>query len=223
MNTKHKFGFSLIELLVVIAIMSILIGITIRSVRMVSSKMASVDTVRTMVGTALTTSRTLAMAQQTHIGIHFSVSVDGTHLLSFIRDDNTYVEDTNIRRYRVIVGNRNMVKETSIPSNIGLLDMQVGGNKIDKDTDTNDPFKLLDTNTFSMVFSPAGKLVLRFMWIVDADNNLELLGPEVSRNCLYIYDKTTFEKVDVNNRYTGYLQYLPPVLINYYTGKVINK
>jgi hypothetical protein len=56
------------------------------------------------------------------------------------------------------------------------------------------------------------------------DDYAELgLGEEPSRRSFIIYDKSEFDKVDINRRWSDYLKYLEVIYINPYTGTMINR
>ena len=104
----------------------------------------------------------------------------------------------------------------------------------------DDDFEKDDMNTFSVIFSPSGKLVIHRVQVLRRNNadrifNDSLVNPmfeddfdngtfpfqqELSRDRFVIYDGTQFEKLNLQQRF-DYLIRLEPIYINPYTGTMI--
>jgi len=90
---------------------------------------------------------------------------------------------------------------------------------------------VLDTTAFSIVFSPAGKLVLHDVRTIfngqlsamfqDDSGNTFPYWQELSRNSFIIYDRSLFDKLGPDKRF-DYLTTLEVVHINPYTGTIIS-
>jgi prepilin-type N-terminal cleavage/methylation domain-containing protein len=245
-----KKGFSIIELLVVMAVIAILVGLAIPAINAMQKSFASTGA-EGMIGTALSTARTLAISRGQYAGVRFQKAGDPNNALKanqymiFI----IYDEDmsTLSDEFRAIEG----YKPIKLPENMGIIDM----NKITKDSDIISDPCVIDATAFSIIFSPAGKLVIHDVQTRNKDgepngytdsndmvfNTLEKitlttdpagqfvqddypnlgLDKEQSRNQFVIYDCEKFGKLGANKRYTNYLKNLKFIYINAYTGEII--
>jgi len=161
-KSKH-FGFSLVELLVVLGIIAALAAIAIPSIKAMQKSFDSTGA-ESMISTALSAARTIAISQQRYAGVRFQKAyvADGNEIpnadqyMIFIinNEDNTTLGD----RFIAVEG----YKPIKLPANSGVMDLKVGkaGVDITADSMINNNDALTDTTTFSIIFSPAGKLVV---------------------------------------------------------------
>jgi len=245
MRQKRKAdAFTLVELLVVVAIIGIMLGLTMPSFNsMMQSQRAA--SAKTLIRTALTQAQIYASSQQKYAGLRFQSDADGRPYIILIENthDNTYAPIPNVRPVALPEG------IGLISASIDLL--APASRDLYLDTSENDPICLLGATTFTIIFSPTGQLVIKTPVVhprndLDQTMNIEAvvdaggarfycdgwykgIAPIKGYYCLsedstfglYIYEKEPMLAVDPDARYTEYVSRLKPVLINTYTGKLI--
>jgi prepilin-type N-terminal cleavage/methylation domain-containing protein len=157
MNRKRKnSGFSLSELMVVVAIMSILAGIAVPVIKTMLDSFELSSGIKSILNAAFSSARAMAMANQKYVGVRFQQDQQGNHYMIFIEHD---YEATNLASgFRAIKGR----KPIKLPNSVGIMDLKTGlSGNFSTYQKPDSMFKLVDAMTFSVVFSPAGKLVSR--------------------------------------------------------------
>ncbi len=139
------------------------------------------------------------------------------------------------------------IEPIKLPDTVGVMDLMLREDEeIDSDNEIDSGYKLIDTTMFTILFSPSGKLVIHNLWVRNRDGepgdnseddifntatNVEngtakfLQDSDVipSRNKFVIYDRSIFEKLDENKRWSDYLEHLDVIYINPYMGTMIDK
>ena len=169
---KRKAGFSLSELLVAVAVIMVLAGIAVPTVKLLVGAFESPKSIKNLVGAALANARAMAIRDSSYVGVRFQRAYDPQNPANPLKWPQYMVfitQDEAIGAYgfRAIKGRRPI----KLPASMGVMDMTIvnrvyvsQGNidmpdeSIDIDTEINDDDELADTTTFSIVFSPAGKL-----------------------------------------------------------------
>lgn len=180
MKTKSRqFGLTLPEMTVVVAIMALLAALGLPAIRALLNSFQNQSGAHNMISAALAGARALAAKEQHYAGIRFQQDSTGNQYMIFIVHDN---EKTGLSPgFRAIEG----VKPIKLPETILVMDLRVRANRGTNWTDAADtrdepltvahldgtnPLNIgpngenvyvTDTSTFSIVFSPAGKLVVR--------------------------------------------------------------
>jgi hypothetical protein len=188
MRTKStQSGLTLTEMMVVIATMALLIGIGLPAVRTLLKSFESRSGAKSMISAALASARAIAAKEQHYAGIRFQQDLAGNQYMVFIVHD---FEKTGLSAgFRVVED----LKPIKLPEAISLMDLMVRTNhgvlgtdaadtldellKVQYLDDTN-PLNLgpdgknryiTDTSSFSIVFSPAGKLIVREVRVRNRD------------------------------------------------------
>jgi prepilin-type N-terminal cleavage/methylation domain-containing protein len=262
-----KKGFSIIELLVVITIIASLVALAIPAINAMQKSFNSTGT-EGMISAALSTARTIAISHGQYAGVRFQKAYDPVGALKAEQYMTFIVYDSNeltnwVCGFVAVEG----YKPIKLPENIGVIDKVIWrardsndecNSRTDEDplayTDLDDsgtnldPDKnnrnITDTSTFSIVFSPAGKLVIQKVrcgnkGINDdvfnaiavplvgmfAEDNHELygIGVEMSRREFYIYNRSEFEKLTTGAQRMDYLNgpKTERCFVNAYTGELI--
>jgi hypothetical protein len=209
-----------------------------------------------MIGAALSTARTLAIKNGHYAGVRFQKAGDPNNALKADQYMIFIIFDSNKKTnwvcgFLAVEG----YKPIKLPENINVIDKirrrertsQVCGDPFHEDplaeTDLGDDIavNIADTSTFSILFSPAGKLVIHEVRCGNKSTNDEMfndpptgmfleddhdslgIGVENSRREFYIYDKEKFEKMTTSSQRMAYLNGLKPVYVNPYTGELIKK
>ena len=247
LRTKH--GLTLTEMVVVVSIIAVFTVLGLPAIRAFIRSVESEGGAKAMISAALSSGRAIAARQQHYAGVRFQNRYQednkGCQYMIFI------VQDPQLRAYgfRAVEG----YEPIKLPDSVGVMDLKLGSTDpdqiVDGDSKINDDWEVADTTTFSIVFSPSGKLVTHDVRTINRDgkatattskddifnvksnveNGIGMFvqdddpNKEPSRNSFIIYDKTVFEKLNPNSRYNDYLKDLEVIYINPYTGTMIEK
>jgi len=161
--TRRRAGLTLTEMAVVVAIAALMVGLTIPAINMLLNSFESESGAKSLLNSALASARAIAAKEQRYAGIRFQKRYDPSNPLSapqyiifIIHDYN----DTGLANgFRAVDG----VQPIKLPDSIGVMDLlynsSLGDGIADNDTEFINTNILRDTTTFSIVFSPSGKLV----------------------------------------------------------------
>ncbi|MBN1391831.1 MAG: hypothetical protein JW947_03400 [Sedimentisphaerales bacterium] len=237
-NRRRRCGLSLMEQVVVVAAIALLVAVSLPAVRSFIKSIEAQGGSKAMLNAALASARATAAQQQRYAGIRFQYAyykgdpcnspLKAPQYMIFIVQD---FDATNLANgFRAVEG----VEPIKLPDNVGVMEVVNG------DGDIDIPTKLINKTTFSIIFSPSGKLIIhdvRTKGITSKDdvfntnsnvqNGIGMFvqdsANEASRNSFRIYDRDIFGKVNVDDRVTGYLQDVDVVYINPYTGTIIDR
>jgi hypothetical protein len=174
----RRAGLSLIEETVVVAIVAVLLFLAVPAAKYLFNNMETPAGVRAMIGSALNSAKAIAAKEQRYAGIRFQ------HACYKDAQGNIQPEQSPLKmpQYMIFIeyqppkqtGSNDQdtftavegVEPIKLPENIGVMDLLLtpkeGDMKaITDDTGISTDDQLLDTTTFSIVFSPSGKLVVR--------------------------------------------------------------
>jgi hypothetical protein len=159
-----------------------MVGLTIPVANMLLNSFESESGARSIINSALASARAIAVKEQRYAGIRFQKRydpqnpnpIDASQYIIFI------IQDPNIMAFgfKAVDG----IQPIKLPDSIGVMDLTIvptrniqnpidssGQFVIDRNDRINDSFELLDTTTFSIVFSPAGKLVIHGIRVRNRD------------------------------------------------------
>ena len=243
MNKKPRHsGLTLTETIVVISIVAVFTVLGLPAIRAFVRSIESEGGTKAMISASLSSARAMAAQKQRYAGVRFQNKYQpdgkGCQYMIFI------VQDPKIMAYgfRAVEG----IAPMKLPDSVGVMEV------VGCDSDIDDATKLANKTTFSVIFSPSGKLVIHDVQtrnrngqtnnsskddIFNTQSNVQNgigmfyqddypsdgFDKESSRNSFRIYDKTVFDKVNPLTRYTDYLRTLDVIYINPYTGTIINK
>jgi prepilin-type N-terminal cleavage/methylation domain-containing protein len=170
-------GFTLPEMLISVSIMAIVAAIALPTFYALRETYTSNGT-DTMIGAALASAKAMAAKEQKYAGIRFQCAPDpekagqpGDQYIIFIIQDNSL---PTVNGFRACRG----VDPIRLPVNQGVMDMYVRDNysattplekTITSDTDISDSTRLWDTTTFSIIFSPSGRIVTHDVQVWNRD------------------------------------------------------
>jgi len=257
MNLRaKKHGISLTEMVIVVAGVALLAYLTVPSVSSLIRSFDSPASARTLISGALASARAIAAREHRYAGIRFQKAFDSDNPLEaaqymiFIVHD---VERTGLASgFRAVEG----LEPIRLPDSVGVTDLRqgsLGDALIEFDVDfvtrpPDWPTTVMDATTFSILFSPSGKLVRHtvraqsanindavfneFVTVRDGDAMFledqwspDQPNDELSRASFIIYDSRRFEQAYRQGRaYSGCLEELVPemIYINSYTGTMIS-
>ncbi len=180
---KHKLrtksGLTLTEMVVVIATISLLVALGLPAVRVFLKSFESRGGGKSMISAALSSARAIAAKEQHYAGIRFQQDLAGNQYMVFIVHD---FERTGLNPgFRAVES----LKPIKLPESVGVMDLMVRINHGTHWTDAEDLLEqplsvnylddanprnfgpdqknrfITDTSSFSIVFSPSGKLIMR--------------------------------------------------------------
>lgn len=182
MKTKaRQSGISLTEMTVVVAAVALLANLSMPAIRTFFDSLASRDSARAMISASLSASRAIAAREQRYAGIRFQKAwhpqgpLYSPQYMIFIVHDP---EATNISSSILANGFRAVegIKPIKLPEGIGVMDLRLGTDadkNIMSDADILDNWQIVDTTTFSIIFSPSGKMVIHDVRVRNRDGRTE--------------------------------------------------
>lgn len=162
-------GLTLTEMTVVVAIVAMLVVFGLPAVRALLSSFETQAGTKAMISAALATARAIAAKEHHYAGIRFQNRYQednkGCQYMIFVIHDT---DRTNLAdRFRAVKG----INPIKLPDNVGVMDLKLGSTAQDIDSydEIDDDWELTDTTTFSVVFSPSGKLVIHDVQVRNRD------------------------------------------------------
>ena len=171
MRTRSKqSGLTLPEMAVVIATIALLVGFGLPAIRALLNSFETQSGAKTLISTALASARAIAAKEQHYAGVRFQKDSAGIQYMVFIVHD--FGKTGLAPGFRAVEG----VKPIKLPEKVGVVDMiynpgllTQGDGVVDNDIEMDDVNVLTDTMTFSIIFSPAGKLVIHNVRVRNRD------------------------------------------------------
>ena len=232
-----KSGFTLIELMVVVTIVAMLMVFGMPAVRTMVNSFHCDGNTRAMINSAFACARSIAVREQSYAGIRFQKAYNPSNpnnplewpqYMVFVIYDPCLpnVVQGNLG-CRAVEG----MEPIKLPEGVGVTDLMLGASnpdaRVGSNGDLNDDSEVLDVTTFTMLFSPAGKLIIHELWVVNRDqdtnpttseddifnteNNVkggtgifiqdgQITGiqREMSRNSFVIFDSNILKRTDVD-------------------------
>jgi Tfp pilus assembly protein FimT len=221
MKTRSKqSGLTLPEIAVVIATIALLAGFALPAVRALLNSFKTQSGAKTMISAALASARAIAATEQRYAGVRFQRDLSGSQYMVFV------VQDPKIMAYgfKAVEG----VKPVKLPDSVVVMDLTIVTDRnelnpvnpqqeirIDdpsllltnaqRDSLINDPNELSDTTTFSIIFSPSGKLAIHGVRVRNRDGFVDSMN-----NTDVSYDDVFNKKQQVDRRYNGFDRYDNP-------------
>ncbi len=194
MKTRYRqSGRTLAEMTVVIAAIVLLGSFGLPAIRTFLDSFESGAGARPVISAALASARAIAAREQKYAGIRFQKAYNPADPLNPLKADQYMVfivQDPSIGAYffRAVEG----LKPMKLPDNLGVMDLAIVSSRnvqnpvnpsgqlllddpdptftpADRDGWLNEPRELTDTTTFSIIFSPSGKLVIHGIRIRNRD------------------------------------------------------
>jgi len=188
MKAKYgQSGLTLTEMAVVIATIALLAVFGLPAVHMLLESFESGSGAKSMISAALSSARAIAAREQRYAGIRFQQDLAGNQYMVFIVHD---FNKTGLNPgFRVVEG----LRPIKLPENLRVMDLVVrinhGTHWTDAEDPRDEPLKvdylddtsplnlgpdqrnkyITDTSSFSIVFSPSGKLVMRDVRVRNRD------------------------------------------------------
>lgn len=240
-------GLTLMEMTVVIAVVALLAVFGLPAIRALVNSFESEGGAKAMISASLASARAIAAKEQRYAGVRFqnAYNPDDPDSLKSSQYMIFIVYDDEISKGFGQAGNLGCrvaegIQPIKLPNSVGVMEVVNGDSEIYDS-------EVTDKTTFSILFSPSGKLVIHDFWVKGRNDDDDVfnskanisnkrigmfledsyqsegLEKELSRNSFIIYDKTEFNKVDRTRRYDDYLRHLEVIYINPYTGTMIER
>lgn len=247
---SRQCGLTLMEMTVVIAVVALLAVFGLPAIRALINSFESEGGAKVMISAALASGRAIAAKEQHYAGVRFQKLYDPNdpdplntpqYMIFIVHDPEPEPNGTDLANgFRAVEG----IKPIKLPDAVGVMEIMDSNSN----SEINEDEEVIDKTTFSIVFSPSGKLVIHdvrvwnrngktsnasdddiFNTVSNINNGIgmfvqdEAADEEPSRRSFIVYDKLEFGKLDVNRRWSDYLEYLELIYINPYTGTMINR
>jgi len=209
LRTKH--GLTLTEMTVVIASIVLLAAIGLPAVRAFIHSFESESGTKSMISAAFASARAMAAEKQQYVGIRFQKAYNRNasdpldpltapqYMIFIIHDPAPQPNGTDLANgFRAIEG----FKPIKLPDSVGVMDLRLrtksdpadsGDIPIDDNAKIDGPSEVRDTTTFSIIFSPSGKLVVHDVRVRNRNGY-----PDTSSNTSVSSDDVFNKKAQVN-------------------------
>lgn len=167
MKTKNRqSGISLIETTIVVAVIALFVGLSLPAVRGLFLSFESGTDAKTLVSAALASAKAIAVNQQRYAGIRFQQDVKGAQYLVFIVHKETKKMGNLKNGFRAVDG----TKPIKLPTTTGVME------PISNDSDIDQYEDIINTTTFSIIFSPSGNLVIHDVRVRNRDGEVDTVS-----------------------------------------------
>ncbi len=168
-RAHRTIGLTLIEMTLVIATIALLVGFALPAVRALVHSFESEGGVKSMVGAALNSARTMAVSRQKYVGVRFQklcTSDDSANPLKGLLDAPQYMvfieyADDLSNGFKAVEG----LEPVKLPDTVGVMDLS----RVTSDLENNEPLGLSDATTFSIIFAPSGRVVVHNVRVRNRD------------------------------------------------------
>lgn len=197
-------GLTLIEMTLVIGTIALLVGFAVPAVRALVHSFQSEGGTKSMIGSALSAARAMAVSRQRYVGLRFQKLctsddptapleglLDAPQYMIFIMYDETENMNDMAMGFRAVEG----MEPLRLPSTMGVMDLD-WLEAAQSDADIDEPYELNDAVTFSLVFSPSGRLVVRDVRVRNRDGAFRPTALAESRDDVF----NSAENICLNGR-----------------------
>ncbi len=175
---SRQSAVTLTEMTVVIAAVALLVVFGLPAIRAFINSFESEGGARAMISAALASARAIAAREQHYVGIRFQTAyepkgpLEAAQYMIFIIHDQPKTDLAN--GFRAIEG----IEPIKLPDSVGVMDLMVRSNRSDPNEPDDEPLQgsnlddqnyITDTTSFSIVFSPSGRLVVHEVRVRNRD------------------------------------------------------
>jgi prepilin-type N-terminal cleavage/methylation domain-containing protein len=171
-------GLTLTEMIVVVSIVAVLTVLGVPAIRAFISSLESGSSAKAMISASLASARAIAAKEQRYAGVRFQNKYQqdgkGCQYMIFIVHDQPNTKLAN--GFRAVEG----LEPIKLPDSVGVMDLELGSTDPDQIVNGNDKidedWEVADTTTFSIIFSPSGKLVIHEVRVRNRDGETATSG-----------------------------------------------
>jgi prepilin-type N-terminal cleavage/methylation domain-containing protein len=209
---KHIQAMTLTELLVVMSVMVILLALAVPVAKKLAQSLGESTGARSIIAAAMSNARAIAIRDQKYAGVRFQQDSNGQFYLTLIINKDTGLADG----FRAVEGKKPM----KLPDNVGVMDgkrvertfhpttgelLSATDNALDNAYLSDTPAYLVDGKqvyywdgcTFSIMFSPSGKLVTQQVRVCNKDGITDTNGHAATTSNDKVFNKQGV--VDIGN------------------------
>jgi prepilin-type N-terminal cleavage/methylation domain-containing protein len=163
LRTKH--GLTLMEMVVVVSVVAVFTVLGVPAIRALFRSIEAEGGAKAMISAALSTARAIAAREQHYAGIRFQnkYQEDGRgcqYMIFIVNDTEIGPGKPGNLGCRAVEG----IQPIKLPDSVGVMEVVSGNGDIVDSEVTN-------KTTFSIVFSPSGKLVIHELWVRNRDGD----------------------------------------------------
>jgi type II secretory pathway pseudopilin PulG len=205
MITRSKqSGLTLPEMVVVIATIALLVGFGLPAIRSLLNSFESQSGAKSLITASLASARAIAAKEQRYAGIRFQQDSAGNqYMILILHEEPARMSGLTIG-FRAVSG----VKPIKLPDTVIVMDLRYnpglfnpsGDSIADSDIEVNDVNVFNDTTSFSIIFSPAGRLVIHD---VRVRNRNGIYQPDNSNPDKFSMDNVFNSPVNIANHSLG--------------------
>ncbi len=179
---RRQSGLTLTEMIVVIGIIALLGALAAPATKLFFRSFESEGGTKAMISSALASARAIAAKEQRYAGIRFQKAydpagpLDASQYIIFIVHDPNRTEKAN--GFRAVDG----LEPIKLPDTLGVMDETLIRQKRTDDPTwelSTDP-ELTELTTFSIVFSPSGRLVIHKVRVRNRDAMPKWISPGIT-------------------------------------------
>ena len=175
-NERKQAGVTLVEMTVVVAIAALMVGLTIPAANMLLNSFGSESGAKSIISSAMASARAIAAKEQRYAGIRFQKHEDpnnpdplneSQYIIFIVKTAGQHSNSLDYD-FRAVPG----VQPIKLPDSIGVMDLFYRSDLVagsNPDVSFANSNVINDTTTFSIIFSPSGKLVIHDVWIRNRD------------------------------------------------------
>ncbi len=171
-------GLTLTETTVVVAVAALLTALSMPAVRTFFGSMATSGDTRALISASLASARAIAAREQKYAGIRFQKAYDPRgplyapqYIIFIVYEEPRKMGNLTVG-FRAVEG----IQPIKLSDEVGVMDLRlgaVGDTTIGIDADILNDWQVMDTTSFSVVFSPSGKLVVHDVRVRNRDGRIE--------------------------------------------------
>jgi type II secretory pathway pseudopilin PulG len=162
-------------MVVVVSIIAVFTVLGLPAIRAFIRSVESEGGAKAMISGALSTARAMAAQKQHYVGVRFQnkYQPDGKgcqYMIFIVHEEPSKMGGLTIG-FRAVEG----IKPIKLPDSVGVMDLKLGSTNqiVDSDGRINEDWEVTDTTTFSIIFSPSGKLVIHDVRVRNRDGKTE--------------------------------------------------
>ena len=180
------------EMTVVVSIVALLAVLAMPAIRALIGSFETSGGAKCMISAALSTARGIAAKEQHYAGIRFQKAYNPDdpdnplnapqYMIFIVHDAQMPSSDSPVNGFRAVDG----LQPIKLPESISVMDLRydpdssddiVDTDVVDNDAEAGNQNVIRDTTSFSIVFSPSGKLIIHNVFVINRD------GKKTSNTC----------------------------------------